>query len=577
MKTPTRLTQKQKQSSRVSLTSVVRRELGLLVDTLTSKEYTPFGPDLAGLAGRELASAVVVARLLKKYEVPSNATSAERAKVSMLETIKYDAEGLTSFKWQNLSRERRGQWIGAQQFLQSLFRGFKPSYAVRFPTGESALSTHGEPDIELKLQDLEHWQVSLDALPYAIRIAYGDPHLRRIAKGLFRRHAEELTGRTYKDQMKRWSDEHERDGYKVFSHMFRALVVVNAVSRMTTVPKNNMRDRVITCEPLWDMIVQLSLMNDFRNVLRRKLGYDLRSRAELHKGLARHSCYATIDLKNASNSVWMCVLEALWPQHVLKHLKSARNAHVQYEIDGQVEYHYFNMFSPMGCGLTFDVMTLTLLALGASTRFISVFGDDIIVRTEDADGYIGLLQDVGMQVNTTKTFVEGNFRESCGAFADVTAGSLITSFEFEWPLTVLDAFTCITKLQVLVRRDEVTRELKNELTRSLNACLEAVAADSVCSGEPVVCDSHVWGDAVPTSRIDTYYDQALQRVVRRYRSMHWQYQPREEQPPGFIVDNFQLMRLRTVTVMSREGKIGQTLRCMETHGPLRPDVCTIRT
>lgn len=76
----------------------------------------------------------------------------------------------------------------------------------------------------------------------------------------------------------------------------------------------------------------------------------------------------------------------------------------------------------MGNAATFPVETLVFYCLAKAFGNLmnvegkySVYGDDIIVPSEIGDNMITMFEAVGVKVNREKTFVNGPFRESCGA------------------------------------------------------------------------------------------------------------------------------------------------------------------
>jgi len=73
--------------------------------------------------------------------------------------------------------------------------------------------------------------------------------------------------------------------------------------------------------------------------------------------------------------------------------------------------------------------TSNLEALGEDT--VRVFGDDLIVPKDCAGSVVDALHAFGLKVNPAKTFLTGNFRESCGV--DAYAGHDVTT------ISVLDA------------------------------------------------------------------------------------------------------------------------------------------
>ena len=93
-------------------------------------------------------------------------------------------------------------------------------------------------------------------------------------------------------------------------------------------------------------------------------------------------------------------------------------------------------------------MTLILLCftrnLDSSSR---VFGDDIIIKANDANHLIDVLQVCGWQTNLTKTFLHGNFRESCGGF--VSCGRKIVSYDFHYSADIFDALVNVNKLRIV--------------------------------------------------------------------------------------------------------------------------------
>jgi hypothetical protein len=70
----------------------------------------------------------------------------------------------------------------------------------------------------------------------------------------------------------------------------------------------------------------------------------------------------------------------------------------------------------MGNGFTFELESLLFYALcSAVTNNVSVYGDDIIVPTSSVEEVINLLNDCGFELNLSKSYFTGYFRESCGA------------------------------------------------------------------------------------------------------------------------------------------------------------------
>jgi hypothetical protein len=79
-------------------------------------------------------------------------------------------------------------------------------------------------------------------------------------------------------------------------------------------------------------------------------------------------------------------------------------------------------FSSMGNGFTFPLQSLIFYAVckavadsHRSKRPIRVYGDDIVVCDKIVHDVVDLLGFYGFSCNMTKSFLSGNFRESCGS------------------------------------------------------------------------------------------------------------------------------------------------------------------
>ncbi len=209
-------------------------------------------------------------------------------------------------------------------------------------------------------------------------------------------------------------------------------------STLSTVPKDKDRNRTICTEPTLNMFYQLGAKQIIENILEKRFHIKMESQPDVNKSLARlasiDGSFATIDLKNASDSVSIDLVKFLLPRHVYNQLDAIRSPRTF--VKG--EYHELNMFSTMGNGFTFPLMTLIFCAmlrvayrhhnllfrnhyfvqqgrifLQKETTF-AVWGDDIICRSETVDTVLQLLSASGFTVNLDKSYTTGPFRESCG-------------------------------------------------------------------------------------------------------------------------------------------------------------------
>lgn len=192
--------------------------------------------------------------------------------------------------------------------------------------------------------------------------------------------------------------------------------VVLTNDRLDFVPKNAKTDRGITVGGSLNTMVQLALGEHMRNRML-AFGIDLSDQSKNQK-LAKEGslsgCYATLDLKAASDTISTEVVFSLLPIDWALALDVSRSAKVDYK--GRT--HRLEKFSSMGNGFTFPLESLIFWALSSSASedgFASVYGDDIIVRTSDVPAVKNVLHVYGFTLNMSKSYWSGPFRESCGA------------------------------------------------------------------------------------------------------------------------------------------------------------------
>lgn len=191
-------------------------------------------------------------------------------------------------------------------------------------------------------------------------------------------------------------------------------------NRFTTVPKDARKDRGICVEPLLNSYVQLGIGARIRSKLR-TFGLDLNSQARnqyLASQAHRHRL-ATIDLESASDTISLEVVRELLPPRWFHLLSLARSKYTVLSGDGG-EAVELEKFSSMGNGYTFELESLLFFSIvrvivpSSLHHLCSVYGDDIIVPQDFSEDLIETLEYFGFKVNTSKSFLAGNFFESCG-------------------------------------------------------------------------------------------------------------------------------------------------------------------
>lgn len=196
-------------------------------------------------------------------------------------------------------------------------------------------------------------------------------------------------------------------------------------SEFFTVYKDATTDRGCETQPTLNGAYQLGT----GRYLKRKLkdaGLDLSRGKEIHMQVACEASitgrHATVDLKSASDLKCKILVNFLLPECWADWLNTLRAPLIK---TPGGSYRRLEKFSGMGNGYTFELETIIFAAIAAEAMVSSgvepvlggnlwVFGDDIIVPTECATNVLCALRLCGFVPNERKTFVEGNFRESCG-------------------------------------------------------------------------------------------------------------------------------------------------------------------
>ncbi len=218
---------------------------------------------------------------------------------------------------------------------------------------------------------------------------------------------------------------------------------------VTFVPKNAKTDRPIAVEPRWNIFFQKGLGRYIRNRLKHfgvNLDYQGLNQAMAIYG-SRTGKYSTIDLASASDTVSREVVMAVMPEPWLTILSAMRSP--DYLLDG--EWKGYAKWSSMGNGYTFELESLLFWAICSSIDDdISVFGDDLVVPTVSYDSIVRALEFFGFEINSSKSFSSGYFRESCGQ--DAFNGDPVTPIYWKEPLDDQGTLTLVNQITVLATR-----------------------------------------------------------------------------------------------------------------------------
>lgn len=191
------------------------------------------------------------------------------------------------------------------------------------------------------------------------------------------------------------------------------------VSRLTTVPKNWKRRRIIVMDPACQAWMQQGVGKTLaRCVLQWTRGRSDPMSPELNRYLLWSKDYCTLDLHAASDSVHLNWFQTVPSLQLRQALSCSRTPIVELP-DGS--YHTLRKFAGMGNGSTFAlecfVFSTLVQRIVPKGKDWAVFGDDIIVPDEYYEPMVNELARFGFTVNLDKSFHGAMlFRESCGRF-----------------------------------------------------------------------------------------------------------------------------------------------------------------
>lgn len=493
------------------------------ISSLLTIPCIPLGPDYSVMDDESIQNNLILYRIKNKFEIPKSLDSKLRKKQTLSNAIDYDQNGHDFWDaWKNTNSPeiKRVLYEARTELRDSLNSYVFRVGSCEITTGETLVSSRGDTSLLAKLRDQKQWCVTPDCFDLFAAVCYRNRALKRQAKwhyyNTFNEHKEKFlqmltyecdndrrlirSGRKYFERRIRMETKSlyleakglnsNNIGFAVFKKMLRKVVTFVGGARFTTVPKNNVTDRVIECEAMCNMVVQRVIAAGIRDVLLQRYDVDLEHSQSVHKSMIKRwfDQVSTIDLKNASNSVWMSTVRWLFRDtKLLRHVLSSRSGHITCDD----EWYNLNMVAPMGNGFTFELMTLMLLSIcRVLDKKSRVFGDDIIIAQDKAHLLIDVLSVCGFQANTTKTFITGNFRESCGGF--VSRDRNFLSYDFHYAEDLFDAVVLVNKLNNLVK--VATDATKHELARVYQNIVKHAPPLLLCGyhGKHVPLEGHIY-------------------------------------------------------------------------------------
>lgn len=240
---------------------------------------------------------------------------------------------------------------------------------------------------------------------------------------------------------------------------FRMKCTVVGHNKIAFAPKTTKTDRVIAVEPLINGFLQKGLDQIMRLRLKR-IGLDLSDQAKNSEGARLGSLtddelsFVTIDLSSASDSISIELCRNLLPPDWFQIMDSIRSK--SYSNHGILTR--YEKFCSMGNGFCFPLETLLFAAAahaaGCKTpgHDFVVYGDDIVLQKRNSQKLINLLELMGFEVNSDKTFLSGPFRESCGR--DWFGGEDVRPFVLDFRFDSLES--CFKFLNLSKRNQRTT-------------------------------------------------------------------------------------------------------------------------
>lgn len=202
-------------------------------------------------------------------------------------------------------------------------------------------------------------------------------------------------------------------------------------SEVLFVPKDSRGPRTIVREPFRNLFYQMSYFDYMVDYLESHTYGSVNFRdQQVMKDSARVASItkhnATLDLSEASDRVSYALVCRLFTNIPFARLMLARFSTRLCKLPSG-SFRYLKKLSGMGSGFTFPTMAF-LIHLVLTYEFmkfrsvnyrtacskIKVYGDDIIVPSAFYSRAVYALDRVGLKTNTSKCYINSNFRESCG-------------------------------------------------------------------------------------------------------------------------------------------------------------------
>lgn len=400
------------------------------------------------VAPSQVGGAMLLGSLIRKFQWPGNDESCTQAALAKIRQSEEQCREFNVHRWKAFFEGRPETTEHMFWFISKVIGLIPPTLevlvdAMRHGPG-AAVETQGTCLYD-KYRSVPY-SVTSAALPHARRVIATDPQwVDYLSDNHPMVKVCETCGRLSEVS---WNCP---DDCPAFDGIFKVV----DTNRVAMVPKDSSEHRGIAIEPLLNVYLQLGVDGFIRRRLK-KWGIDIDCQAwnalAAKKG-SEDGSLATLDLSSASDTVSLRLMRELLPPAWFSLLCDLRSPKGLLPTRETLRY---SKISSMGNGYTFALETLVFSAIcfaaaqesGIGWRRAKplVYGDDIVVPVALVPRTLAFLKAAGFTVNSSKSFTQGPFRESCGA--DWYRGHFVRPvFLKEQPRTIPDLFVLHNRLR----------------------------------------------------------------------------------------------------------------------------------
>lgn len=310
---------------------------------------------------------------------------------------------------------------------------------------------------------------------------------------------------------------HVNESYWV-THRHVCKIEKHPITRVVAVPKDLVKPRIISSEPLSMMFLQQGLMHWLYARIQSRTNSIHFSDQTVNASTCRESDHwASLDLSDASDSVSRTIVKQLVSDDWWKLLSALRSHFAECPDGTKVP---IRAFAPMGSALCFPIEALVFYTTIAaylkvywSIVDVYVYGDDILVPVAYAEEVIAFLISIGMKPNFAKCCYKASFRESCGA--EWFKGEDIT---VQRPRSLCDTrlmtpFDSMGSPEVLPLVDLANRAYNAQFPKLAQAFADLVKVPVSPGTGPLSANPHLRWKYVGPIRFNSDYQCLVQRIA----------------------------------------------------------------